>query len=270
MCIVGIGCASAYEVGQDVTSQLQTSWTNGGNNYDGGVERYLGSGFGTGKIIYMTTNAVESAGCYEVEFYAIANMAGWDGAKATGNGIAQAYIGDNAKYDLTVYSQNRCTVVKEANLVKGTINVAAGGTIELGIQNLKDGGTWYVCKLKSITYKGTPSASNPVDVTVNYLKNPSFEIGSIDGWTNSGTVALGSLNTSPANNPKVGDYFVEKWGASGSVDFYQTTSTLPAGKYRIGVRARNEASAKAYLYAGSSHKQNLRKTAQLSTQLKLN
>ncbi len=84
------------------------------------------------------------------------------------------------------------------------------------------------------------------------IANHSIERGNIDGWTNSGTVSLGSLNTSPGNNPKIGDYFVEKWGASGSVDFNQTLANMPAGKYTIGARVRNEASATVYVYANSS------------------
>lgn len=81
------------------------------------------------------------------------------------------------------------------------------------------------------------------------INNNSFEEGNINGWTNSGSVALGALNTSPANNPKVGNWFVEKWDTAGSVDFNQTISDLPAGYYKVTVRARNEADAVAYLYA---------------------
>lgn len=84
------------------------------------------------------------------------------------------------------------------------------------------------------------------------LVNPGFESCSIAGWTNGETVALGQLSSAPANNPKTGRWFVEKWAASGAIDFNQTTPVLPAGKYAIGVRARNDADALVYIYGNES------------------
>lgn len=83
----------------------------------------------------------------------------------------------------------------------------------------------------------------------SFIVNPGFETSNSNGWTSSGSVVMEIKNTAPANVPKDGTYFAEKWGASGSIDWNQTLTDMPAGRYMISVIARNEADAPAYLYA---------------------
>lgn len=109
------------------------------------------------------------------------------------------------------------------------------------LSTVEEAQTAYIAAVKAQT---TPNT----DWTV-LIKNNSFETGNIDGWENDCDVKLGALNTSPANNPKVGDWFVEKYWGEGPIDFNQTIIGLPAGKYKVAVRARNEADANVYLYA---------------------
>lgn len=93
--------------------------------------------------------------------------------------------------------------------------------------------------------------ASPVEA-VGWIANPSFETGNIGGWTNDGATILGPLNTSPANNPKDGDWFVEKYWGDQPFDFNQTVTGLPAGKYRIAVNARNESDKVAQVYANDA------------------
>lgn len=247
--LVGIGQAWAINAGDNIdVSKL--SWTcsqgNGPADFQTGKETYSTSAYTSGKVMYQTLTNLE-AGYYYVQFYGTANMA-WIGA-ATGANIAEAYCNDG-KYSIDVIGQTGCTIASDAYLRSFLVKVDAGGSIEYGIRNIATGGNWYVCQAKSVTYLGTSLQKN-ADLS-NAIVNSSFESGNTAGWTNSGTISLSALKTSPANNPKVGDWFIEKWGASGSIDFNQTLANMPAGKYTIGARVRNEASTAVYVYANDS------------------
>mgnify|MGYP002854740938 CR=1 FL=1 len=78
---------------------------------------------------------------------------------------------------------------------------------------------------------------NPVDATPLIVNN-GFEKGSLDGWSNSGSInAQAQSNTSFDN--KQGTYYAERWHVNGTINLYQTIKNLPAGKYEL----------KAYVYS---------------------
>lgn len=77
--------------------------------------------------------------------------------------------------------------------------------------------------------------SNPLDVT-NFIVNPSFETGNLNGWTNQG---MGTQNNNSFDK-KNGTWYAERWQASGNLpnsSILQTLSNLPNGFYRLTVAA---------------------------------
>lgn len=79
------------------------------------------------------------------------------------------------------------------------------------------------------------SPDNPLDMTSNYMKNPSFE-NSVADWVVEGSFASQS-NTS--FGLKVGSYYCEIWGSIPDSDIRQTVEGLPNGNYRLTAVAQN-------------------------------
>ncbi len=181
LCVAGwTGNAYAYEVGQDITASVQKEWKDKTGTYQQKyTERYSGTAYSSGKILYMSIDNLESKGYYEVQFYAVTSMA-WNNF-ATGMNIAEWYVNDVSDY-MNVIAQTDCTPESETNLRKATVYVE-DGKLEFGIRNIATGGNWYVTHLKSIVYKGKANSTNPIDVTSTYIKNPGFESGDLTGWT---------------------------------------------------------------------------------------
>ena len=181
LCVAGwTGNAYAYEVGQDITASVQKEWKDKTGTYQQKyTERYSGTAYSSGKILYMSIDNLESKGYYEVQFYAVTSMA-WNNF-ATGMNIAEWYVNDVSDY-MNVIAQTDCTPESETNLRKATVYVE-DGKLEFGIRNIATGGNWYVTHLKSIVYKGKANSTNPIDVTSTYIKNAGFESGDLTGWT---------------------------------------------------------------------------------------
>ena len=181
LCVAGwTGNAYAYEVGQDITASVQKEWKDKTGTYQQKyTERYSGTAYSSGKILYMSIDNLESKGYYEVQFYAVTSMV-WNNF-ATGMNIAEWYVNDVSDY-MNVIAQTDCTPESETNLRKATVYVE-DGKLEFGIRNIATGGNWYVTHLKSIVYKGKANSNNPIDVTSTYIKNAGFESGDLTGWT---------------------------------------------------------------------------------------
>lgn len=246
LCIVGIG-SYAYEVGQDLTA-LQTSWTNSGNDYGECKERYSETAYTAGKILYMSISGLESVGYYEVEFYAVANMAWKD--FATGTSIAEWYVNDVSDY-MNVIAQTGCTPRSETYLRKATVYVS-DGKLEFGIKNVATGGNWYVAGVKSIVYKGQPRKSNPIDITSTYIKNAGFETSDTKGWSTVSSDDTGARRTDNATYAMTGsqgDYLFNTWWKG--TPCTQTVSSLPAGKYQFSSMVSSDG-ATIYLINGSN------------------
>ncbi|MBQ9560409.1 MAG: chitobiase/beta-hexosaminidase C-terminal domain-containing protein [Bacteroidaceae bacterium] len=122
------------------------AWTcpqgNGPGVYGDATETYIGSlpGGVAGKVIYQHIEGLP-AGNYEVTFLATANMA-WIGA-ATGDNIAQVFANENV-FDIPVIGQTACTPADYERTL--TAVVGEDGVLEYGIQNIAEGGNWYVVK----------------------------------------------------------------------------------------------------------------------------
>lgn len=251
LCVAGwTGNAYAYEVGQDITASVQKEWIGkAGNLYQGKyTERYSGTAYSSGKILYMSIDNLESKGYYEVQFYAVSSMAHKD--FKTGIGIAEWYVNDVSDY-MNVIAQTDCTPESETNLRKATVYVE-DGKLEFGIRNIATGGNWYVTHLKSIVYKGKANSTNPIDVTSTYIKNAGFETGTTDGWattSSSDTGARSTTNDTYKTNGSQGNWLFNTWWQG--TPCTQTIKKLPAGKYELSAMVASDG-ATIYMINGNN------------------
>ncbi len=193
------------------------AWTcpqgNGPGNYQGCTETYTEGSYTTGKVMYQKVEGLP-AGFYKVEFIAVANHA--RGASAFGDNIAQVYAND-ATEDITVEDQAACT---PANYVRTLTTFVKDGVLEYGLQNIADGGNWYVAKLNAITLV---EPTNPAPTNLDFAETEAIDNGvctyakdmatnsttyfgaqAVDGWT--------ALNPSDNVAPEAAD------GSRGELD----------------------------------------------------
>lgn len=250
LCVAGwTGNAYAYEVGQDITASVQKEWKDKTGTYQQKyTERYSGTAYSSGKILYMSIDNLESKGYYEVQFYAVTSMA-WNNF-ATGMNIAEWYVNDVSDY-MNVIAQTDCTPESETNLRKATVYVE-DGKLEFGIRNIATGGNWYVTHLKSIVYKGKANSTNPIDVTSTYIKNAGFETGTTDGWattSSSDTGARSTTNDTYKTNGSQGNWLFNTWWQG--TPCTQTIKKLPAGKYELSAMVASDG-ATIYMINGNN------------------
>ena len=85
-----------------------------------------------------------------------------------------------------------------------------------------------------------------VDLT-SLLVNPGFEAADVRGWTNSGIQPAGAQGNKVFDNTQ-GNYYAERWHATGTVDLNQTLIGLPAGIYKLSAYVYSD-TPDAKLYA---------------------
>ena len=123
-----------------------TAWTcpqgNGPGVYGDATETYIDAlpGGVAGKVMYQRIEGLPM-GNYEVTFLATANSC-WIGSTA-GDGIAQVFANE-ATLDIPVIAQTACTPADYERTL--TTVVGEDGVLEYGIQNVAEGGNWYVAK----------------------------------------------------------------------------------------------------------------------------
>jgi len=141
--------AIAIQAFKETNTSGWRSWTNGGNNYGFGRERFNETAYTAGKVLYQTITGLPS-GKYDVVMHAKANKA-WREVE-TGDDIAQIYA-NNKTYGIPVEDK---TGYEATATYKYTLEdvIVTDGNLELGIQNIATGGNWYVVSLYNITYKG--------------------------------------------------------------------------------------------------------------------
>lgn len=137
--------------GSDLTSVVTTaSWLGAQANpapFGDGMESYKGGneGYAPGKVLYQKIEGL-IPGIYKVDFYAVANHA--REGSAFGDGIAQLYANATTE-DITVIDQDWCTLADYPRTL--TTKVFSDGVLEYGIQNVAQGGQWYVAKASQLT-----------------------------------------------------------------------------------------------------------------------
>ena len=135
----------------DMTEAMPASWEGQTGEYSQTYpEAYSHSSFPAGKIIYQHIEGL-TPGEYEVKFIAVASLASWDGQTGFGSDIAQIYVNDDA-YGIEVFNQKDCDPTSFVRTYIAT--VGEDGVLEYGIQNIAEGGCWYVAQALSLIYKG--------------------------------------------------------------------------------------------------------------------
>lgn len=154
----------------DVDPVLSVSWIGQTGSYGEYAERYnWDNPYPEGRILYQVVEDLIPGGEYEIEFYAVANVArNLDASLYSGKGIAYIFANDTEQ-DIDVIYQDGCTPANYLRTIRTTAD--ANGQIAYGIANRKAGGQWYVAKSKSIKYLGTPYTAN---LTVQASKFGTF------------------------------------------------------------------------------------------------
>jgi hypothetical protein len=151
--------------GADMTDVMPATWEGQTGTYSGSYpETYTEYSFEPGKIIYQRIEGL-TPGIYEVQFIASASLTDWRSTQiGEGAGIAQVYLNE-AAYDIEVIKQNACNPEDYACAYRA--EVGEDGVLEYGIQNIANGGSWYVAKAISLTYhvKEKPNAINVVETS---------------------------------------------------------------------------------------------------------
>lgn len=119
------------------------------------------------------------------------------------------------------------------------------GTLRIGVKNESNANLWCIWDNFNLTYYGFEDDTNVTSCIVN----PSFEscttgaTDEIEGWENNSAQGMWTImNRTNQGDPRVGDFWVEKYGKSGKIDLSQTISNLPKGLYRVSVLALDQAS----------------------------
>jgi len=248
--IVALLCSiSTWASTVDCTSKMSNDpndWTNASATYGDGVERYNGNTtpFSIGDVLYQTISDL-SNGYYQISFYAWENYANHSetDAIAYGDNIAQVFANTTVQ-GISVIKNTNGRDWNAANTYTLLAKVT-DGTLKYGVKNIASGGNWAVCKAISLTYLGT---SDNADFTC-YITNPSFETGDKTGWTDETTGDKLDIISTDALSGKDGTYFAERWWHDSTMDIHQTTTTLPAGFYRITAYAKAESGNDIKIYA---------------------
>lgn len=132
---------------------LSGSWIGQTGNYGDAAERYnWDTPYPAGRILYQVVEDLIPGAEYEIQFYAVANVArNLDADQYSGSGIAYLFANDTEE-DISVIYQDGCTPTNYPCTLRAIAD--ENGQIAYGIANRKTGGQWYVAKAKSITLLG--------------------------------------------------------------------------------------------------------------------
>jgi len=147
------------------TEVWNDGWTNQGNMYGLGRERFNDNAYEPGDVISKTITNLPT-GLYDVTVHAKANVA-WRTA-ASGNNIAEVYANDG-KYSIPVEDKVSYDPTDAYNYTVSNATVEDDGQLKVGIRNIATGGNWYVVNLVDLTYKGmtlaqAKAAANAIDL----------------------------------------------------------------------------------------------------------
>ncbi len=139
----------------DAEPVLSGSWIGQTGNYGDAAERYnWDTPYPAGRILYQVVEDLIPGGEYEIQFYAVANVArNLDAGLYSGSGIAYLFA-NSTEQDIDVIYQDGCTPTNYLRTLRAVAD--ENGQIAYGIANRKAGGQWYVAQSKSITYLGKP------------------------------------------------------------------------------------------------------------------
>ena len=164
--------------GIDMTEAVPEKWEGQTNYYQNiYAERYDQTSFEPGKVMYHRIEGLRP-GFYGVEFIASANLADWHGQTGEGEGIAQVFVNGETT-DITV-EKVREHKTFDAYIRSYTVEVGEDGVLEFGIQNVANGGCWYVCKTISLVFDPDHiTAINDAKAATTVANDKFFEDGKV-------------------------------------------------------------------------------------------
>ncbi len=233
-----LGASAQTDYSSKMDNTTGTAWAHGGNTNSTGVERYSTTAYGTGRVLYQTISGLP-AGNYEVEFYAVANMA-WISA-AYGDNIAQVFANE-AVQNISVIANDAADKLKDT-LYKLSCTVGVDGILDYGLQNIATGGNWYVCQGVSLILTEASDATLQEGATLHGEDGDEDDLGHwSQTFTGTGTNGGLDYNTWSGESGMTVPYH-QVWVGSASTLSDQTIShaqieNLPAGTYTVTVDAR--------------------------------
>lgn len=145
-------------IGENLSNKLTTSWIGQTGNYGDAAERYNGdTPYPEGRVLYQEIEDLVPGATYEIEFYAVANVARNLADNYAGKNIAYIFANDTEE-DIDVIYQAGCTYTDYLRTLTAVAD--AEGKIAYGIANRKAGGQWYVAKEKSLKCLGIKHDAN--------------------------------------------------------------------------------------------------------------
>ena len=164
--------------GIDITEAVPEKW-EGQTNYYKNIyaERYGDTSFEPGKVMYHRIEGLRP-GFYGVEFIASANLADWVGQTGYGEGIAQVFVnGETTDIEVELVREHESF---DAYIRSYTVEVGEDGVLEFGIQNVANGGCWYVCKTISLVFDPDHlTAINDAKAATTVANDKFFEDGKV-------------------------------------------------------------------------------------------
>lgn len=155
---------------------LSTSWVGQtGTSASGSPERYnWDTPYPEGRILYQVIEDLVPGHAYEIQFYAVANVArNLDAGLYSGNGIAYLFANDTEQ-DIEVLYQDGCD---HTNYLRTLTAVAdENGQITYGIANRKTGGQWYLAQSKSVTRLGRAIVLDEAATALPTLNEHAFSV----------------------------------------------------------------------------------------------
>lgn len=155
---------------------LSTSWVGQtGTSTSGSPERYnWDTPYPEGRILYQVIEDLVPGHAYEIQFYAVANVArNLDAGQYSGNGIAYLFANDTEQ-DIEVLYQDGCD---HTNYLRTLTAVAdENGQITYGIANRRAGGQWYLAQSKSIERLGRAIVLDEAATAMPTLNEHAFSV----------------------------------------------------------------------------------------------
>lgn len=162
-----------------------------------------------------------------------------------------AYLEKYEVYDASEALRKAIEEAKEKN-----VNVADAEGVYANTNSTKaelEAATLAVKEAIAAAIEGSVSPSNPKDMTAEYVANPDFEDGNVNGWTTTTGASNNGTATNKTAEADAGQFegkFYENWNANPFAGkMYQVLRNVPKGIYTLEMGAFCNASSGAYVYA---------------------